>query len=429
MLNPTQLMSPATPLRSSYRWTVLALLLVVYALNFVDRQIIGILAIPIKRELALTDTQLGALGGVAFALFYAALGIPVAWLADRKSRSWIVTISLTLWSLFTALCGTATGFWQLFLYRMGVGVGEAGGVAPSFALITDYFPKHQRARAFAVYSFGIPIGSATGILLGGWIANAVDWRTAFVVVGLAGVLFAPIFRMAVREPARGGQDDHTPAPQAGTSFGQIVRLLAGKRSFWLIAFASSFASMVNYGLLFWLPAFFGRSFGLDLVQISMFYGSLVLVGGLIGIWCGGWLGDRFGASNPAAYVLLPACAFVLVVPLYAIGLLSQSLLVAFILLLPPSALAYLWIGPVITSIQHLVPPEMRATASACFLFINNLIGIGFGSLLFGYLADVLGAQFGSQSLKYSILFGLSIYVLSAALFALASRHIRRDSHC
>ncbi|HTG38063.1 MFS transporter, partial [Sphingomonas sp.] len=193
-------LTTATP---KYRAAVLAMLLLVYTFNFLDRQILGILVQPIKAELGLTDTQLGALGGIAFAMLYSTLAIPLALIADRTSRSWVITLSLGVWSAFTALCGMATSFWQLFLFRVGVGVGEAGGVAPSYAMIADYFPPEKRARALSIYSLGVPIGLAGGSILGGLIAATVNWRTAFIVVGVAGIVIAPIFRLIVREPARG----------------------------------------------------------------------------------------------------------------------------------------------------------------------------------------------------------------------------------
>jgi MFS family permease len=205
------------------------ILVVVYTFNFIDRQIVGILAVPIKADLGLTDTQLGLMGGLAFALFYTGLGIPVAMLADRWNRTWIMTAALTVWSAMTAACGLAQNFWQLFLGRLGVGVGEAGGVAPAYSLISDYFPSHQRARALSVYSFGIPIGSALGILFGGYIASKIDWRYAFFAVGLAGIVVAPIFKLTVAEPERGQYDKHEggmPAPTLGTIFRKTVFLCA-----------------------------------------------------------------------------------------------------------------------------------------------------------------------------------------------------------
>jgi MFS family permease len=185
---------------------VLFILVVVYTFNFIDRQIVGILAVPIKADLGLTDTQLGLMGGLAFALFYTGLGIPVAMLADRFSRTWIMTVALTVWSAMTAASGLATNFGQLFLARLVVGVGEAGGVAPAYSLISDYFPPGQRARALSIFSFGIPIGSAIGIVFGGIIASLINWRYAFFIVGLAGIIIAPIFRLTIKEPPRGQYD-------------------------------------------------------------------------------------------------------------------------------------------------------------------------------------------------------------------------------
>ncbi|MFC3711642.1 spinster family MFS transporter [Sphingoaurantiacus capsulatus] len=402
------------------------MLIVVYTFNFIDRQIVGILAGPIKAELALTDTQLGLMGGLAFALFYTALGVPIGLLADRKSRVWIMTVALALWSGFTALCGLAQNFWQLFLARMGVGVGEAGGVAPAYSLIADYFPPAERARALAVYSFGIPMGSAAGIFLGGWIASTIDWRTAFIVVGLAGVALAPIFRLVVRDPVRGRFDPVRPVDEAAPAFGTVMRTLFAKPSFWLLSFGAGSCSILGYGLIFWLPSFFGRTYGLELIEVSQFYGSIILVGGIIGIWGGGWLGDRLGAGSRGAYARIPAIAFLIAAPCYAAGVMSDSLPVTYVLFLIPQALGLMWLGPVITAVQHIAPANMRTTASASFLFINNLIGIGLGTMLFGLISDKLAPSFGDQSLRYSILIGLSFYLLSAALFFLASRRLDRD---
>src|SRR6185295_18195762 len=186
---------------------VLLILLFAYIFNFIDRQIIGVLALPIKAELSLSDKQLGLMGGIAFALFYSGLAIPIAWLADRRSRVRIIAGSVALWSLFTAACGLSQNFWHLFLARMGVGIGEAGGVAPSYALISDFYPKARRGRALAFFSLGIPIGSALGVFFGGWIASHLDWRSAFLIVGLAGLPAALLVKLFVPEPPRGGYDD------------------------------------------------------------------------------------------------------------------------------------------------------------------------------------------------------------------------------
>jgi predicted MFS family arabinose efflux permease len=407
------------------RYLVLGLLFVVYTFNFIDRQIIGILAAPIQEELGVNDAQMGLLGGLAFALFYTGLGIPIAWLADRWSRTWIMTIALTLWSGFTALCGAATSYTQLFLARMGVGVGEAGGVAPAYSLISDYFPPKERARALAVYSFGIPIGSAAGIALGGVVASLIDWRAAFIAVGLAGVLIAPIFRLVVREPERGRYDAKPEAGSKAGFFGALA-LVARKPSFWLLSFGASCSSIMGYGSFFWIPSFLRRSYGFELQEAAFFYSAILLVGGVIGVWLGGMLGDKLGARRRAMFALAPAAAWILAAPCYALGLLSPSPAVAFFLFLAPTALGLVWLGPVIAAVQHLAPAHMRTTASASFLFINNLIGIGLGTWLLGLLSDALAARFAEESLRYSILAGTGFYVIAALLYLVAARTLSRD---
>lgn len=412
--------------RDPSRHLVLALLFVVYTFNFIDRQIIGILAAPIQRELGANDAEMGLLGGLAFALFYTGLGIPIAWLADRWSRTWIMTVALTLWSGFTALSGLAMTYTQLFLARMGVGVGEAGGVAPAYSLISDYFPPRERARALAIYSFGIPIGSAAGIALGGIVASLVDWRVAFIVVGAAGVLIAPIFRLFVREPERGRYDAKPAGDAKRAGFFEALGVVARKPSFWLLSFGASCSSIMGYGSFFWIPSFLQRSYGFDLQQAAFFYSSILLIGGVIGVWLGGFFGDKLGEKRRAMFALVPATAWILAAPCYALGLLSPSPTAAFFLFLAPTALGLVWLGPVIAAVQHLAPAHMRTTASASFLFINNLIGIGFGTWALGKLSDLLSAQFAEESLRYSILAGTGFYVLAALLYLVASTRLQRD---
>lgn len=408
------------------RFLVLALLFVVYTFNFIDRQIMGILNTPIQTELGASDAEMGLLGGLSFALFYTGLGIPIAWLADRSNRTWIMTAALTLWSGFTAVCGLATNYTQLFLARMGVGVGEAGGVAPAYSLISDYFPPKERARALAVYSFGIPIGSAAGIALGGIVAGLVDWRAAFIVVGLAGVLIAPIFKLFVKEPERGRYDVKNEAAPAKAGFMQSIGTVTKKPSFWLLSFGASCSSIMGYGSFYWIPTFLIRSYGFDLQQAAFYYAAILLIGGVIGVWLGGMLGDKLGAKRRAMFALVPAGAWMLALPCYAIGLLSPSPTIAFFLFLAPTALGLVWLGPVIAAVQHLAPANMRTTASASFLFINNLIGIGLGTWLLGLLSDALSAQYGEESLRYSILYGSGFYMVAALLYLIASRSLQRD---
>jgi len=403
---------------------VLLILLLAYIFNFIDRQIIGVLALPIKAELHLSDKQLGLMGGIAFALFYSGLAIPIAWLADRRSRVNIIAGSVALWSLFTAACGFAQNFWQLFLARMGVGIGEAGGVAPSYALVSDFYPREKRGRALAFFSLGIPIGSALGVFFGGWIASHLDWRSAFLIVGLAGLPAALLVKLFIPEPARGAFDEGP--GEAAPPFLIVARTLTLTPSFWLLSFGAASGSILGYGLIFWLPSFFARSFHLELVEVGWYYGSIVLVGGVAGTWLGGWIGDRTGPGNPAAYALIPACCFLIAAPAFALGLFAPSLWLGWLLFALGQMLALAWLGPVIAAVQHIVPPNMRATASASFLFINNLIGIGFGIYFLGFMSDAMTIAHGPDALRYSILYGLVFYLLSAAIYLVASTRLKRD---
>lgn len=406
------------------RGLMMTFLVIAYTLNFIDRQIIGILAEPIKLDLGLTDSQLGWMGGTAFALFYTALAIPLAMLADRRDRSWIITLGLALWSAATALCGMAQNFWQLFLARMSVGVGEAGGVAPAYSLISDLYPPEQRARALAIFSLGIPLGSASGVLFGGLLAAQVDWRFSFIAIGLVGVLFAPFFKAVVRDPGHGRAEEG--ARSEAPSLGTVFRTIAAKPAFWLLSFGAGTSSLVSYGLAFWIPSFLARSYGLELVERSLIFAAIQLVGGMAGIWFGGVAGDRLGNAHPRGYALVPAIAFTITLPAYLVAFSTQSLLVPALLLVIPTALSLMWLGPVVTAITRLVPPEMRATSSALFLFINNLVGLGLGTILIGAISDALTGRFGDEALRYSAMVTVCLYALAAVLMLLASRRLQRD---
>ncbi len=407
------------------RYIALAMLIVVYTLNFLDRQIISILKDPIAKELNLTDTQLGLMGGLAFAILYTTLAIPIAWLADRKSRVWIMTWALGIWSAFTALCGLTQNFIQLFFARMGVGVGEAGGVAPAYSLIADYFPPKQRARALAIYSFGIPVGSAAGILFGGLLAQYVDWRFAFVSIGLFGVLIAPAFRLLVKDPPR-NLYDAKPVSEKALGFIPACRLAFAKPTFWLLAFGAAFSSMVGYGLLYWMPTFLDRSMHLSLIDRSWYLAGILFIGGVAGMMLGGFLADRLGQKSRRAYPLIPAVAFAISAPLYVLGVVTTDPVAAFFVFLVPQALGLVWLGPVLTAVQHLGPANSRTMISALFLLINNLIGIAVGTWFFGYASDQLKPSFGADSIKYAFIFGLSFYVVAAILLFFASRRIDKD---
>jgi predicted MFS family arabinose efflux permease len=408
---------PSRPVQSR----LLAFLLLAYILNFLDRQILGILAGPIKADLNLTDAQFGAIGGLAFALLYSVLAVPLALLADRTRRSWVIAGSLAVWSGFTALCGTAVSYGQLFLFRLGVGVGEAGGVAPSYALIADYFQPAKRARAMAIYSLGVPLGLAGGTLAGAYIASWIDWRAAFVAMGLLGVILAPVMLLFVRDLPRPKVTAATREPLL-----RAFPIVARKPTFWLMAFAASCSSLCGYGLALWTPSILIRSFHLDMLSTAHFFASLLLIGGTIGVFAGGWLADRLGTLDRGWYARIPAIAWLVTAPFFLAGLMAPDLRISWLLLLIPNALNILWLGPVTTAVQHLVPRQMRATASASFLLINNLIGLGVGPLLMGAISDSLKASYGAEALRYAAMICLSFYLLAGLLMLFAVKRLRAD---
>jgi predicted MFS family arabinose efflux permease len=251
------------------------------------------------------------------------------------------------------------------------------------------------------------------------VASAVDWRSAFFAVGAAGLLLVPLFRAAVKEPPR------STAAASSPGLFETLGVLLPKPSFWLLSLGAGSSSLMGYGLIFWLPSFFQRSLHLSLAETAKYYGAILLIGGLAGVWTGGLLADLFGKRR-GAYALVPAIAFLLAIPCYIGAITAPSLESAFVLFLLPQALALAWLGPVIAAVQHLTPPSMRATASALFLFINNLIGLGLGTLYLGAVSDLLARQFGADSLKYAILSGLGFYALSAVLLLFAAGRLKRD---
>lgn len=414
-------MTDGTETYSPLQARVLALLLLAYIFNFLDRQILGILAGPIIADLKLTDAQFGAIGGLAFALLYSVLGVPLAMLADRTSRSKVIAGAVAVWSAFTALCGTATSFGQLFFYRLGVGIGEAGGVAPSYALIADYFPPHRRARALAIFSLGIPLGLAGGTLIGAYLAAWINWRAAFLAMGVAGLILAPAMLLLVPDVRRADAPAAERMPLRRT-----FSIIARKPTFWLMAFAASLSSLAGYGLALWTPSVLERSFGLSLIERGQFLAALFLIGGTAGVFAGGWLADRLGQADRRWYARLPAIAWLITAPTFALGLMTTNLWLAWPLLLIPNALNILWLGPVTTAVQHLVPQSMRSTASASFLLINNLIGLGVGPTLIGALSVMFKDRFGTEALRYAAVSVVGFYLVAALLMLLAVRRMRED---
>lgn len=411
--------------KPNYKFYVLALIFLHYTLNYMDRQLIAILAVPIQNELGLTDFQLGLLGGFAFALFYSTFAIPIALLADRSNRKRILGASIAIWSGFTALCGVAANFVQLFGFRLGVGVGEAGGVAPAYSILADYFPPHQRTRALAVMSCGIPIGSALGLVVGGVLAATYGWRGAFITLGLVGVLIAPLIFWTVREPKRGRYDNIS--GQIEYSIPATFRHVFSCPSFWLLSLGMATGAMVLYGFGFWLPTFFQRSHGLGLEYTAWLFGALVLIGGLLGNFLGGWFGDKLGSAKPAYYGYIPSLAFLIGLPLLLGALWVNNLTLAFLLFIIPQACGVIASSPVAVAIQNLGPPAMRTTIVACYLFVVNLIGLGLGATILGALSDFFADRYVQESLRYSLLScAVVLYPLATIFYGLAGKRLAKD---
>ena len=413
----------------SYSYFVVWFLAVVYVLNFLDRQIVSILGKDISAELHLTKTQFGLLGGTSFALLYTTCGIGVAYLADRVSRKWIIAMACAIWSLFTALCGTAQNFTQLLFYRMGVGFGEAGGSPPSYSLISDYFPAERRGTALAIYSLGVPVGSMLGAFLGGKLALAYGWRTAFFVVGAPGIILAVLMLLLVREPKRGGLDvpldgasDHPPAPPILTA----IRSFFGNRTLLLTAVSSAMSAFVGYAGLVWNPQFLEGVKQMAAADVATYYALALGVTGIVGTLASGWLVDKLGKKDRRWFAWVPAIAFTLSIPFWFGLLWAPTWQLAMLFLLGPMLMNQTYLAPAITVVQNAVPPAQRTMTGAIMLFILNLVGLGVGPVYVGWIADKMEPVHGDQALAYGFAGVIPFVVLTVIAHIAASISIGRD---
>jgi MFS family permease len=414
--------APSDATLARARSYALGLLLVIYVMNFVDRSILSILLQPIKAEFQPSDTALGLLSGIAFAAIYSTLGIPIALWADRGSRKTIVSLSLFVWSAMTALCGVAASFPQLLLARIGVGIGEAGCSPPAHSMIADYFPPERRATAFGIYSLGIPIGGAFGVLAGGWINEWFDWRTAFLVVGLPGVALAIVSQLTLREPPRSAA--HATSDPASAL--AVARHLGSLASFRHLSIAGSLHALVGYGVGTWNAAFLMRSHGMGTGEAGTWLAGLALVAGGLGTYLGGTWTDRLGRRDARWSLWLPGLAMVVAAP-FSVGFyVLPSAHAALACAAPAALLGATYLAPTFATTQALAPPHMRAAASAVLLFLLNLIGMGLGPLAVGIASDALSARLGEASLRWALLLVTLVNLWSAAHYALGARALRAD---
>ncbi|MBV1879029.1 MAG: MFS transporter [Pseudomonadales bacterium] len=413
--------------RSGYKTYVMVVLTLVYAFNYIDRQILVILQEPIKAELGLSDTQLGLLTGFAFAIFYVVCGIPVARWAESSSRRNIITIAITIWSGMTAISGLAQNYTQLLLARIGVGIGESGGSPPAHSMISDMYPPEQRATALAFYSTGVNVGVLIGFLLGAWIQAVFGWRMAFLAVGLPGIAVALLLRFTVVEPKRGMSEDIVDTGDA-PSIKATMKHLWGKLTFVHLSLACGLQAFTGYGAGTWTPSFFIRSHDMSVAEIGTWMAFVQGGSGIVGTIFGGILADRMGRKNRRWYLLVPCIAGLIAMPMmisvYMIPNPQQALIVKIF----PTLLYYTYIGASLAAAHSLVGLRMRALTSAILLFMLNIIGMGLGPLGIGMLSDLLEPSYGIDSLRYSLIILGTIAPLWAGFhFWRASVHIEREA--
>ena len=433
MDSQTQLRGEIAPRESTtdlitpeYRRYALLLLLLVFTSSHIDRQILAILLEPIKHELALSDTQLGFLSGIAFAIFYATLGMPIAMWADRSNRCNIIALALAIWSGMTVLCGMAANFWQLALTRIGVGVGEAGSSPPSHSIIADMYPPAERATAMGIFSLGVNLGLLIGFLVGGWINQWYGWRAAFWVVGAPGLALALLVRSTLQEPPRGYAEGLQATVHEAPSFRAVVTYMWSTPALRHVVAGSTLASFVGYGVVLWLPAFLVRSHGLQ----SGVIGTVLALGfgvfGGIGTYMGGRLADRLAKRDVRWNVWVVSLTTLLALPFTLLFYLTKETSLALTIGIVPVFLGGVYLAPSFALNQGLVSVRMRSVASAILLFVLNIIGLGLGPQTVGILSDAFSARYGSESLRYALLTLACVNVWTAFHYFMAGRTLQAD---
>lgn len=432
----SQVVPEATARPTARAWFVLGMLWFVYVLNFLDRQLLAILAKPIQDSLAVTDSQLGLIGGLYFAFFYCFIAIPVGWLADRTNRVAVLSLACAIWSAATVACGLAKTYPQLVVARMTVGFGEAGGVPPSYAIIADYFPPGRRGTALGIYNLGPPIGAALGIAFGASIAAAFSWHLAFLVLGSVGLVAALAVILFVREPPRGALDRPSNDPRSPHPEN---RLAASKAGFWetlsmffsrpplvLTALGSGATQFITYGLGNFTALFLMREKGMTLDEVAVYYALVVGMAMSAGIFVSGWVIDRFTQHSKQAYAWVPAASLALAIPFYIAFVWAPSWPLAVVLLAGPTFLNYFYLSSSVALVQQEVRPDQRVMSGALLLLVMNFIGLGLGPTYVGAASDLFRASHPDNSLQIALYSLTPFYLVAIALFLQLGRVLKRE---
>lgn len=451
------------------RTYVLNALLLIYILNFIDRSLLGVVSPVMKPELGISDTAFGLLTGFGFALFYTIVGIPLAQISERKNRVMIIAICLAIWSIMTALCGLATeitiggivigGFWMLLVFRVGVGVGEAGCTPPANSLIADYFPPNKRAAALGYYAMGVTLGTMLANLIGGPVTDAFGWRMAFIVLGLPGVVFAVVFMLTVKEPPRGYTDTpDTVRSKERIPFTAGLAVLAGKKSFWLMTAACTLAAFCGYGISTFQSLYIVRTFGLTAGETAVYFNVPVALAAAVGTAVTGFWVSRMAKSHPTAISWLPGWGLIVCVPFYIWAFMSNNVWICGVGLCIGAFIKYGYLAAQYTIAQGVVSSQMRAVSTAILLFVVNLLGYGLGPLFIGGISDVfftmqlsaagftdvareactslaandtsdlaaVCAEANPDSLQNSMLLTSTFYVVAGILLLMAGPYLRKE---
>lgn len=406
----------------------LVMLCFVYVLNFLDRQLLSILAKPIQDSLGVTDGQLGMIGGLYFALFYCLISIPVGWLADRTNRVRLLSCACALWSAATMACGLSTNYPQLVISRMTVGVGEAGGVPPSYAIITDYFPPGRRGTALGLFNLGPPIGQTLGVAFGAAIAAAYSWRSAFLILGAVGLIAALATVLLVREPVRGGLDKApaAPAPKGEFGFKKTVVMFFSRPALVLAALGGGITQIITYGAGNFTTLLLIREKGMTLEQISVWYALVVLVGMGGGIYVSGRVIDRFTRRSKQAYALAPAISLALAIAPFLGFVWAPNWPLALAFLVFPTFLNYFYLSSAVALVQEEVAPQQRVLSGALLLLVMNLIGMGVGPTVVGAISDALRPTHPDNSLQMAFYALTPIYAVAIGLFLVLARVLKKE---